>query len=114
MTEADSANLVVISWEMVGVLITLVAGFSVLVWQGGKAMKAQEANSDAIKVNAAKIAEHEIKCEAREKERIEWERKIEARLATGTTHMEVQDVTMKNVVAGIDEIKDALKRGGAA
>lgn len=99
----------IITWELFGILISIVGGFGVLSFQVGRRSSDIDALAEATKANTAAISAHNDECKTERAQAADYRSKTNDRLADGTAKMAVLDERTQVMQSDIREIKEAVK-----
>lgn len=91
----------VISGELIGVIVTLIAGFGGLSYMIGRRSKDLEAVAGGLAV-------HEMKCAKRQKNLRKWQKKNDNRLAEGSTKMALLEERYAHLHEDVRAIREAV------
>lgn len=100
---------VLISYELIGVIVSIIGGFGVLSYQIGRRSKDIDVLAEAVEANTNELNAHNDDCKVERQQAAGYRTRTDERLAEGSKHMAVLDERTKSMQEDIREIKDAVK-----
>ena len=103
-------SLETISWELVGVIITLIIGFAGVMYTIGRRDSEISALKEGLVSLGQGLHDHEEECKDRYKEAQSEKKEVNARLAEGSKQLALLNAGQERMEKDIAEIKEAVKK----